>query len=219
MCIEKFFALYFPLKTKSICTIKTAKWVCLITASIFAIYNVQRFITYDKYTTRTGITKCKWVRVPPDYIPIYYRIESVLYSFGPFTIMIISNVAIIYKFMMAKWRNRQGSNTESTSQALSKAATKGTAMLITVSVTFVILTGPTAVSAAIEGSPHPIESVVMNIMQYLNHSINGILYCLVGGKFRKELLKTINVCKKQKVKNIASSNTDNHGIGTQETSM
>ena len=191
MCIEKFFALYFPLKAKSICTIKTAKWACLLTALIFGIYNLQLFIIFGKHTTITGISYCTWVRVPASYVTIYYHIESVLYSFGPFTIMVIANVAIIYKFMMAKWRNRQGSSTESTSQALSKAATKGTAMLITVSVTFIMLTGPSAISVAIKSSAHPIQKVVINIMQYLNHSINGILYCVIGSRFRKEVVKIV----------------------------
>ena len=52
--------------------------------------------------------------------------------------MIIVNGTIIYKFMMAKWKARQG-GTESTSQALGKSALNGTAMLITISMAFIIL--------------------------------------------------------------------------------
>ena len=189
MCIEKFIALYFPLKIKSICTVKIAKQVCLFTALLFVLYDFQRFFVYDKRMSKSGYPYCTWVRVPPGYKTIYYHIESALYSFGPFTIMIIANFLIIYKFMMAKWRNRQSYGTNSTSQALSKSATRGTAMLITVSVTFIMLTGPTAISVAIEGKAHPIEKLVLNIMQYLNHSINGVLYCLVGSKFRNEFMK------------------------------
>ena len=61
-------------------------------------------------------------------------------SIIPFVLMVIASCLIIYKFMMAKWQARHG-GTESTSQALSRNAMKGTAMLITVSVIFILLTG------------------------------------------------------------------------------
>ena len=96
---------------------------------------------------------------------------------------------------MAKWHVKQR-GTESTNQALSKAAMKGTAMLITVSITFIILTGPTAVSFMINPiNKHPTEEVVMNLLQYLNHTINGVLYCIVGTRFRNELFNTL-CCRK-----------------------
>ena len=200
MSIEKFFALYFPLKTKSICTIKTAKRVCLAAACVFIVYLMQLFFIRKAVKDQKGLLMCTWINVPPGYSRIYYYINTVLYSFGPFTLMIISNCAIIYKLLMTKWlAKRRG--TESTNQALSKAAMKGTAMLITVSVTFIILTGPTAVSFVIKGEAHPIERIVMNLLQYLNHSINEVMYCIVGTRFRNELFNALccrrNISKRE----------------------
>ena len=43
--------------------------------------------------------------------------------------------------MTAKWVNQDGTNLGSTNPALSKSATKATVMLITVSITFLALTG------------------------------------------------------------------------------
>ena len=88
----------------------------------------------------------------------------------------------------------QSSSTESTNQALVKSATRGTAMVVTVSVTFLILTSPTAVCHALRkwyylGASLPLYRAFMNLTQYLNHSINGVLYIIVGSTFRKELLK------------------------------
>ena len=91
---------------------------------------------------------------------------------------------------MAKWQAKRG-GTESTSQALSKNAARGTAMLITVSVMFIILTGPIAVSLVVKDRAHPIQIVVIYLMQYLDHSINGILYCIVGTRFRNELFRAL----------------------------
>ena len=130
------------------------------------------------------------------YFVILKAIDSVLYSFGPVTIMLINNLAIVLKFMRAKCT--QNNSTESTNQALAKSATRGTAMVVTVSVTFILLTAPSAVDIPqISGtlikdnqlSNNPLYRAFMNFAQYLNHSINGVLYIMVGSRFRKELLK------------------------------
>ena len=106
--------------------------------------------------------------------------------------MIIANCMIIFKFMMAKWQNRRG-GTESVSQALSKSAVKGTAMLVTVSTAFIILTGPVAIGFNAYGSSiHPMLYGPAVLLQYLNHSINAVLYCVTGSKFRHELMKVFH---------------------------
>ena len=43
MSIEKFFASYFPLKTRSVCTVRTSRWVSGITALVFVAFNAQAF--------------------------------------------------------------------------------------------------------------------------------------------------------------------------------
>ena len=102
--------------------------------------------------------------------------------------MIIFNSAIIYKFLKTKYDNRT-TDTQSTSQALVKSATKGTAMLLTVSFMFIILTAPISISLAISAKVHPIAHTVTSLLGYLNHGINGVLYCIVGSRFRNELKK------------------------------
>ena len=125
MLVEKLFALYFPLRTKSICTVSTAKKLTLASAVLFFLWDGQIFFMLALKTRENGEKYCSPVNVPESYPDIYFKIHSILYSFGPFTIMIIANCMIIFKFMMAKWQNRRG-GTESVSQALSKSAVKGT---------------------------------------------------------------------------------------------
>ena len=194
MSVEKFFALYFPLKTKSICTAKTAKWATLVTALIFLTYEFQYFFIVEAYTKTDGYGSCRWIGVSDSYLEIMYKLDSAIYSFFPFTTMFLANCAIIYKFMMAKWQaKRRG--TESTSQALSKSAVKGTAMLVTVSITFILLTGPVSFAWVITSTIHPYVLVIIYPLSYLNHAINGILYCIVGSRFRNELINTL-CCRK-----------------------
>ena len=140
--------------------------------------------------------------------------DSVLYSFGPFVSMFVANFAIVFKFLKAKCKSNC---TESTNQALVKAATRGTMMVVTVSVTFLILTAPTAVDQAVLHVIHlasdPMYQLFMNVTQYLNHSINGLLYCLVGSRFRNEFLKIL--CRKKRtVESSASYSVGNTSVTT-----
>ena len=196
MCIEKFMALYFPLRVKRFCTVKTAKWICSIAAFLLAGFDSQFFFVYKAFKNRNGYFVCTYVNVPSNYRLIFYKTHAAVHSFGPFTVMCIANSAIIYKFMVAKWRSRR-EGTESTSQALSKSAVKGTAMLVTVSLTVVILTGPAAFIASITSSPDPLLNAVFIVMLNLNHSINAVLYCIVGSRFRREFIKTVKCCAKK----------------------
>ena len=194
MSLEKFVALYFPIKAKQICTVRTAKIVCSVSALIFAGFDSQFFFIIDAYTDDDGYDTCKYKN--ENYELIFNRIDSTLYSFGPFAIMIIANSAIIYKFMKAKLKQKKQvgiATTQATNQALSKTATKGTVMLVTVSFGFVILTGPISVAYAITRTPHPMVDAVTVILDYLNHSINAVLYCASGSRFRTELLKTVRL--------------------------
>ena len=196
MSVEKCFAVYFPLKSKTVCTVKTAKWATGMTGVILMGYNLQWFF----------FVKSKYILSPGHYICVateYFHdsinfVDPVLYSFVPFALMFVTNFAIVLKFMTAKCNQRN--STESTNQALSKAATRGTAMVVAVSVTFLFLTAPTAVHFAsytwYQLGNNPLYQVFMNLTQYLNHSINGVLYTIVGSRFKNELIKLFSRKKK-----------------------
>ena len=188
MSLEKCFAVYFPLKAKIICTIRTAKWATGVAGVVLASYNSFYFLGMESFITPSGRHICVF---KDGYFVILRATNSALYSIGPFTIMLITNFAIFFKFMRAKCNENNSS--ESTNQALVKSATRGTAMVVTVSVTFLLLTAPTAVnltqSSGTQLSNNPLYHTFMNFTQYLNHSINGLLYMIFGSSFRKELLK------------------------------
>ena len=197
MTVEKCFALYFPLHTKSICTVRVAKKISLAIGLLLFAFNLHKVFTKDVVTLSNGMKTCVWVHVPDKYPNIFFRISAFLYSFIPLTVMFTANCLIILKFMLAKWRNRQG-GTESVNQALSKSAVKGTVMLLTVSFAFVILTGPICIhNLIVHKNPPKLLYGVIVILQYLNHSITGVLYCITGSRFREELMDLFN-CGRRK---------------------
>ena len=187
MAVEKFFTLYFPFKSKTVCTLKTAKWATGISAFIFFSFDIQYLVIY-KSVKMNGVIKC--FSTNKKHLAILDRADSIIYSSGTFTIMLLVNSAIIAKFMKNKCKNICQNSTESTSQALNKYATKGTAMVVRVSITFIVLTAPVSIDQVTgrKLTPYPLYYVFMISMQYLNHSINCVLYCIVGTKFREELL-------------------------------
>ena len=206
MSIEKCCVVYFPLKSKRICTVRTAKWSVGVAGIILRGFNLHWFLTV-KPQMLLGNHICA---LTDHYHYAFESVGSFLYSFGPFTLMIITNFAIAFKFMRAKCN--QGNSTESTNQALVKSATRGTAMVVTVSVTFLLLTEPTALYTALfdlkDLANYPVYHVVMNYTQYLNHSINGVLYCIVGSRFRNELLKLL--CPKKRLEEVSASHSRNN---------
>ena len=139
MSVEKFFALYFPLKMRSICTVKMAQRMTIIAFLIFVSLLILNFFFIMR---KHEGNYCQFIRVSSSYIITLKRIDAFLYSFGPFTIISLFNLAIIYKFVKAKLKSARSGTNESTNQALSKSAMTGTAILITVSFTFILLTGP-----------------------------------------------------------------------------
>ena len=194
MSIEKFFALYFPLRAKSYCTVGTAKWVTAILALVIAGFNVPLLIFYNFDGKMCVTTK---------HSSLLEIMDTMLYSLVPIVIMLIANSLIMYKLMYIKCKGISHRN-----QSVSKFSTRGSVMVLTVSLAFILLTTPRAVDSAIKLyiSADPFGRLGIITMQYLNHSINGILYCLLGGKFREELLTVISFCRNNRMHNGTTSN-------------
>ena len=186
LSVEKFIALYFPLKAKRVCNLGTAKRVVIVTAILFAGLDCQFFFIVTLQTDTSGTKICNYVNVSPDYIRVLIGlITPILHSFAPFLIMTTANLAIIYKFMIAKCKD------EITCHALSRSAVRGTTMLLTVSFAFIILTGPVSFILFLELNIPPFASIIAVALEFINHAINSVLYCISGSRFRNELKKTV----------------------------
>ena len=171
-------------------TVKTAKWATGIVGVILVGYDFQWFIVIETRISRyTGGRSCG---TRGDYYLTLKTVDAVLYSFGPFTLMFITNFAIVFQFIRAKCDSMHNIFPQNLPiRLLLNLPPGGTAMVVTVSVTFLILTLPIALNNALGFLLHfsPVYEAFMNLTQYLNHSINGVLYCIVGYRFRQEFLK------------------------------
>ena len=184
MSIEKFFALYFPLKAKPYCTVGTAKWVTGILAIVIVCFNVPIFIWYKAIGNRCYTMK-HW-----NY---FITLNTLFYTVVPILLMLLANVGIICKLMVIKYKGMSRTN-----ESVSKFSTRGSVMVVTVSLAFIILTSPRAVNSIVnyKSSTNPLNILFVVSMLYLNHSINGILYCIFSEKFPNELGKVMLSCRK-----------------------
>ena len=72
---------------------------------------------------------------------------------------------------------------------------KGVTLLVTVSIMLILLTGPSSVVFSITHYPDLVFVAVLHAMATLNHSINSALYCVVGTRFRREMINTL-LCRR-----------------------
>ena len=97
MSLEKCFAVYFPLKAKTVCTVKTAKWTTGIVGVMLAGYDsIYIFITESFNFVEEGLRLCVY-NVDFKVISILNSLDSVLYSFGPFLLMFVTNFAVVFE--------------------------------------------------------------------------------------------------------------------------
>ena len=123
MSIEKFFALYFPLKAKSYCTVGTAKWVTSILAVLMAGLNSPIFISYKAIDNQCFATKLQKYLV---------MLNLLFYSLVPIFSMLLASVAKIYKLMYIKYKGMSRAN-----ESVSKSSTRGSVMVVSVSLVFI----------------------------------------------------------------------------------
>ena len=192
MGVEKFVALFYPIHAKRICNIKRGKNDLLgMVAFLLIVVNFYLIILAKVGKTRLG--ECTFGYYG-SLLMSYF--DFAFYSFGPFVVMCSANTLIVSKLVILKFRSANQSNLP-LNQGLSKSALRGALMLVSVSLTFIILTTPVCLFIFnLIPSSKSMETVVF-VMATLNHSINGFLYCLFGSKFRKELFKLICRCKQQ----------------------
>ena len=54
MSLQKCFAVYFPLKSKTVCTTRTAKWATGVAGIVLAGYDSVYFVGMESFITLSG---------------------------------------------------------------------------------------------------------------------------------------------------------------------
>ncbi|CAH1780743.1 unnamed protein product [Owenia fusiformis] len=188
---ERLVAVYIPHKARIYCSSFIAFiTVCLISFVLLFI-NLHFFWTSGIKINDLGIPECDIVGNRYKNFDMYTwpLIDACIASFIPFIIMFTSNVLIIIKVRKLTSTNES-------------KMTSMTAMLLTVNFVFIICTSPIVLYYNFKTTWYPddeestiakadLHDAICNLFVYTNNSINFLLYCLSGPKFRRELRRML----------------------------
>ncbi len=150
-------------------------------------------------------------RASEGYFEFYVILDFFMYAFIPSALLLILNTSIVIKLVKAKLKPLTDRNLSQST--LSKTALSTCVMLLAVSLAYMVLIIPSMALWVMRELEMPVSLVLQETMLVsvnLNHSLNAVLYTLVGPKFRKEVYKLVNVifrCKKTRVGPLPSSST------------
>ena len=205
--IFRVIAVYWPHKANIYCTRKRAYMAVLLTcvASIIVNLDVLIHIEHIPQYNKAGrfmFNRCWFKGSHHTYYRFYNQwVLLVTMSIIPFIILISGNSMIIYKMIKYKVQRVQMSV-----ETKSKEAESTTAMLISISLLFLVTQVPAIVVAMVKRRirdvPRSEEFLVRfylidgicKLLKWVNHALNFVCYCIAGRRFREVLVEMMRQC-------------------------
>lgn len=204
MTVERFIAIHFPLKAAQMATPSRARRVTLLLLVVFVAINSHMFWTVTIDDREYCIPKENYEEFHDKVMP---WLDAFIYSFVPFVVLLTLNILIIYDNRKATLRRRsmRSQNRSNRTDSRQQFHQRLTAMLLSVSFSFLVCTSPKVIFISIRESAfqfivngkvnyqgyasYLMASRISDFFLYLNHSINFFLYSIHGQRFRRELKK------------------------------
>ncbi|XP_064639514.1 FMRFamide peptide receptor frpr-18-like [Lineus longissimus] len=197
LTIERWISVIFPLKAKLICTGKRTAIILILVVILLLCLNAHMLFLFG---IRDG--ECLPMAAPYIYFwkYVWTYIDLLAKACIPFLVITVCNCSILYKVIRSHNTRKKLPNLEKSSDGQTAHAqmTSMTYMLTTVSVMFIFLTLPACIyyililKLTLISSWHSLVKLIFihaftNFIQYINNSINFLLYCVSGKQFRTEL--------------------------------
>lgn len=203
--IERFVAVWFPLKAPSFCSLLRAKVITTFIAGIIASVNIHIFWTAELVNAPNSLNpdkvQCSAYTYKDIVCAVFPWVNLTVYSFLPFTVLLIFNILIIVSLvnhrkaiMGAMTRDDQIQRYNHRKLAITLLAISFIWIFTTIPSTLYGVTAQRSTSIEDDATGMLIK-VVFYLLMYFNHSVNFLLYCITGQRFRKELVRL--VCRAQ----------------------
>ena len=141
MAVERFFAVFLPIKTKYWTSRSRIVTIFMIVAVLLAILDLHYFWTYE-LTQRSNGLACASIAKYRTFLTFYWSwINTVVYSIMLFTILISTSIAIVLKILHSNYLRKHNMHQEEGVKLMSITLT-----LLCVSFMFILTTGPVAIS-------------------------------------------------------------------------
>ncbi len=198
--IERLIAVQHPLRASTLNTVRNARIIVTILTLFVLLMTIPKALGQQDVDGQC-IQKPNWAQL--HLATVYFSIF--FFALFPSCILIIANTAIIYSLRRSMNKFQDQSSWNTTQHSRTSNVHKITKIVITVSITYVILTSPGTIGYVYgslaesllfyEMSTATILSVVIGgAFYYLNCSINFFLYVIVSGNFRAELKDMFKSC-------------------------
>ncbi len=210
---ERWLAVCLPLRATRFCTRENAVRVVIALFVTLLFINGHFFWTVHIVHIDNGedlIPHCEAAEQFQTLIDgVWPWVDAFIYSFLPFVTILLLNTLIIRKVLQAKQNRRVlqfcGRRKTLELQQPFSATDSGrtTIMLLIVSFAFLVTTLPMNVTLIATRFLAPsikdlgvmvvyrLVRTIMELLMYLNHSINFYLYCAAGQRFRDQLVRLV----------------------------
>ena len=207
MTIDRTIVVTSPLKAYVHTTRRRAVIALVSVMVICALINIHFFFTTEYWPEMRLCTGKE------DYYEFYSAVwtwvDATVYSFLPFVLLLAMNIIIIVFLSKANVKKQNMTNIfkdkRKQEQKNAIKSRKLSIMLLSVTSAFILLTGPAVMTHILreerenffnQENPTDIARYIlvrqiMRVLLYMNHSINFLLYCVTGSKFRNELTAMI----------------------------
>lgn len=190
--VERFLAVWFPLRATTMCNLARAKFVTVMIAMIFILINSHVFWTAKLHTFHNGQVKCVPYAYENIVCKVFPWIYLVLYSFLPVLVLLLFNSLIIVNLIKSKPLFQ--AMTKKDQQARCDHQKLAVCLLV-ISFTWIITTMPRPLYPFFLAKPTSIAAqaqavlirTVCFLLMYINHAVNFFIYGMTGQRFRMEL--------------------------------
>ena len=192
--IFRVIAVYLPHKANVYCTRRKAFIAMGVTLFVSCVVNIDS-ILHVQYSQNSKGKKCSRVK----YYKVYTQwVMLVIMSIVPFVVLVIGNIMIIFKIVTYSIKRKRMSN-----DVNSKDSQSMTAMLISISVLFLVTQVPAIVITIFKQNVDlgnvtkeyihgfAVTETVFRLLKWSNHGMNFVCYCISGERFRQELFAMV----------------------------
>lgn len=237
MSVERFIAIWFPLRVTTLCT--GTKSILLMIIIAFVIIGADLHFLWTSTVEVTGNkdVRCTFNKEHMEFIEkVWYWIDGCLYAIIPCILLVMFNGLIILGIRKSRKIQKDLTNNKSDQMAEKyRQQRQITIMLIVVSIVFVVLVLPNCLFFIVkpywvfESGSHGqavnyLVSQLIFLLSDFNHAINFYLYFLTARRFRRRFTDTL-CCQTSgrkpftSIMRTANSNISNTSIYTTQTSM
>ncbi|XP_050407375.1 FMRFamide receptor-like [Patella vulgata] len=208
MTIERFMAIWLPLKVGNYCDGKKAAMIMAIMALVLLIADLQFFWSATQNVGKDGSVDCSFKQEYLQFINLYwYWIDGALYAILPCILLFVFNLLIIFGIRRSGKIQKELTNSKSDQMAEKfRQLRQITIMLVVVSIVFVLLTIPNCLFFIVkpywtyqensyEHAQYLLTNQLIFVLSDSNHAVNFYLYFLSGKRFRRRFFDTV-LCRR-----------------------